>query len=307
MTQGASRQVPEIAAPRTMARRLHSPLPMHLTEPMTATAEPALFPSDLEQREQEARERERALEASLLALERLHQRLSRERAALAAADAGAPGVPELATRALLRGLTRVREDALAQRLEACALGERRVAEQRAELEQAGEQLGAVAARREAERARAERARAAERAEQAEQAERAERAEQAARRATARGAAAPTRAERRAVRRVGMVAAVSLSSETNFYSGFSSDLSTGGLFIATVEQAPLGAAVSLQFTLPGGAEIEAQGEVRWVRELSPVQPEMMPGLGVAFTEISEAAIAEIARFVAHREPMFFPDA
>jgi uncharacterized protein (TIGR02266 family) len=88
-----------------------------------------------------------------------------------------------------------------------------------------------------------------------------------------------------------------------YTGFSTNLSDGGLFIATVSrQLKAGAALQLRFTLPGGKPIEAQGVVRWVREVDDNAPDQMPGLGVQFVKLSDAAKAAIVAFVKDREPL-----
>jgi uncharacterized protein (TIGR02266 family) len=107
-------------------------------------------------------------------------------------------------------------------------------------------------------------------------------------------------------RVRMQVKIDFTSENNFYSGFSTNLSDGGVFVATVKLVPIGTQMDLFFRLPSGDGIEAHGVVRWVREVSDTQPENMPGLGVQFVNLSEAAKAAITAFVREREPMFFPD-
>jgi uncharacterized protein (TIGR02266 family) len=107
-------------------------------------------------------------------------------------------------------------------------------------------------------------------------------------------------------RVRMQAKIDFTSENNFFSGFSTNLSDGGVFIATVKQVPIGTHVDLFFRLPTGDGIEAEGVVRWVREVNDAMPENMPGLGVQFVKLPEAAKAAISAFVRDREPMFFPD-
>jgi uncharacterized protein (TIGR02266 family) len=100
--------------------------------------------------------------------------------------------------------------------------------------------------------------------------------------------------------------IDFGSENNFYSGFSMDISNGGVFIATVKLVPMGTPVDLFFRLPTGEGIEAQGVVRWVREVDDQRPEMMPGLGVQFVNLSDEARTAIEGFVRDREPMFYPD-
>ncbi|MEW5741563.1 MAG: TIGR02266 family protein [Myxococcota bacterium] len=105
-------------------------------------------------------------------------------------------------------------------------------------------------------------------------------------------------------RVKMQAAVDFGSDNNFFNGFSANISDGGLFVATVKHVPIGTHIDLNFSLPSGERIQAQGVVRWVREVNDKDPDSMPGIGVQFTRLDESAQAAIERFVASREPMFY---
>jgi uncharacterized protein (TIGR02266 family) len=110
--------------------------------------------------------------------------------------------------------------------------------------------------------------------------------------------------RRQSPRVRMQAAIDLSSDDNFFNGFSSNISDGGLFVATVNLLPLGTDVDLAFTLPSGERIEAKGTVQWVREVNDKLPDAFPGMGVAFKDLSAQAQDAINGFVAQREPLFY---
>ncbi len=112
--------------------------------------------------------------------------------------------------------------------------------------------------------------------------------------------------RRASPRVSLNAEVDLSSETNFFSGFSTDLAAGGLFIASLTTLPIGTVVAVKFTLPDGMEINNSGEVRWVRLFDERAPQVLPGMGIQFVDLNPRAKAAIEKFIAQREPMFFPD-
>jgi uncharacterized protein (TIGR02266 family) len=91
-------------------------------------------------------------------------------------------------------------------------------------------------------------------------------------------------------------------ETHFYAGITQDISQGGVFIATYNVFPVGSRLELGFRLPGGAEVRARGVVRWVRgEAEP--EEERPGMGVAFTELSEAALTAIAAYCQKRAPLY----
>lgn len=109
---------------------------------------------------------------------------------------------------------------------------------------------------------------------------------------------------RARPRVKMQAEVDFQSDNNFFNGFSTNISDGGLFIATVNLLPLGTPVDLSFSLPSGEPIEAKGVVRWVREVSDLHPEVFPGMGVQFTALHQGAQEAIDGFLAQREPLFF---
>jgi uncharacterized protein (TIGR02266 family) len=118
---------------------------------------------------------------------------------------------------------------------------------------------------------------------------------------------PARLEgRREAARVRMQAAIDLHSDTNFFTGFSTNISDGGIFVATVAHVPHGSEVELKFTLPSGEEIDTRGIVRWTREVNDKTPEIFPGLGIQFVDLDERAHQAIARFVASREPLFYPD-
>lgn len=107
-------------------------------------------------------------------------------------------------------------------------------------------------------------------------------------------------------RVRMHTSIDMRSDSNFFTGFSMDISEGGVFIATVDPVPRGTQVELDFTLPGGRPMKVAGVVRWVRESNPRTPELMPGVGVQFTGLAPEVAHAISSFVTTRDPMFFPD-
>jgi uncharacterized protein (TIGR02266 family) len=100
--------------------------------------------------------------------------------------------------------------------------------------------------------------------------------------------------------------IGLGSDSNFFTGFSTDIHTGGLFVATVETVPRGTQVDLDFTLPGGRPLKASGVVRWLREPNDHTPDLMPGVGVQFQELQPEVASLISDFVRQREPLFYPD-
>lgn len=94
--------------------------------------------------------------------------------------------------------------------------------------------------------------------------------------------------------------VGVLSESNFYTGVTSDVSLGGVFVSTPAPLPVGTEVALYFTLGDGATLHADASVRWVRAKTSDLP---AGMGVAFTRLSDADRRTIADFCAHRPALF----
>ncbi len=99
--------------------------------------------------------------------------------------------------------------------------------------------------------------------------------------------------------------VTVGSDHNFYAGFAENLSAGGVFIATHNLKPVGSKIELSITLPSGAKVQAQGEVRWIRVFNETS-DTPPGMGVKFLEVDGAAVSAINDFLARRDPLFFDD-
>jgi uncharacterized protein (TIGR02266 family) len=101
-------------------------------------------------------------------------------------------------------------------------------------------------------------------------------------------------ERRRGERLDCEFEVEFLSDTHFMTGITQDLSEGGIFIATYQQLPVGTQVELAFELPGEQRVETKGEVRWSRN---ERGDTRPGIGIAFTELSHAALASITAYCA----------
>lgn len=196
-----------------------------------------------------------------------------------------------------------RDAAELERVEAAA-DQARAEQARAEQARAEEARRAEAARKEAEQARARREAqaAAERRAAAPAAPKTRGAGQPLGKMSAPVAAPPGRTGSR----VPMQTQVDLSSDSNVFTGFSTNLSEGGVFVATVNLLPVGTPVDLTFTLPGNHRITVKGEVRWTREIDDRVPDVFPGVGVRFVELGVDAAQALHRFVASREPLFYPD-
>ncbi len=100
--------------------------------------------------------------------------------------------------------------------------------------------------------------------------------------------------------------VSLVSTSNFYLGFTENLSEGGLFVATYAARPLGSEIEISVRLPDRADaLVLRGIVRWHRAYSATS-DGYPGMGIQFDVLSETDKADIAAFLVTRPPLFFVD-
>jgi len=111
-------------------------------------------------------------------------------------------------------------------------------------------------------------------------------------------------ERRVAQRVDLSVGVGFRSDSNFYTGFTSDISEGGLFVATHMLQPIGSELGLTFALPTGPEITVRGLVRWLRDPHEHSTDTPPGMGVQFQGLEGTDLERIRAFVAMREPLFF---
>jgi uncharacterized protein (TIGR02266 family) len=96
--------------------------------------------------------------------------------------------------------------------------------------------------------------------------------------------------------------VGATTESNFFVGFSGEISEGGVFIATYATFDVGAPVEVLVTLPGNYQFTVPGEVRFVRD--PMDMDSDPGIGVGFESLSNEHRELILRFVRKRPPIFF---
>jgi uncharacterized protein (TIGR02266 family) len=114
-------------------------------------------------------------------------------------------------------------------------------------------------------------------------------------------------ENRKVPRAELEVEVTLESESNFYSGITGNVSTGGLFVATYTPPPKGAEVALDLKLEGAPEpLQLRGVVLWVRGPERATDLSPPGCGVRWVELQENAVTAITRFVDKRDTIFYDD-
>lgn len=117
---------------------------------------------------------------------------------------------------------------------------------------------------------------------------------------ASGSLAPPNSQRRTPRRCCEIE-LEFTEDTHFYAGLTQDISQGGVFIATYNLLPVGSRLELEFELPNGTHVKASGQVRWLRE-NPLSG-ARPGMGVAFSDLSEAALCAIDQFCRERPPLY----
>jgi uncharacterized protein (TIGR02266 family) len=115
---------------------------------------------------------------------------------------------------------------------------------------------------------------------------------------------PSGAEQRKSPRVNLETEVTFSSESNFFVGFSGNISSGGLFVATYSLLPIGTRIDLTFTLPSGYVIVATGRVRWIRDIIDPDADISPGMGIMFENLLDEERETIERFVVSRPPLFY---
>jgi uncharacterized protein (TIGR02266 family) len=113
------------------------------------------------------------------------------------------------------------------------------------------------------------------------------------------------ADRRLEPRYAVAVSVTLESEHNFYTGITSDLSGGGLFVATHLIRPVGERIQLRLTLPNYRDpIDAVTEVRWVRPTAVPGGGGEAGMGLQFLQLAPAAKEAIKAFLKRRDSLFF---
>ncbi len=100
--------------------------------------------------------------------------------------------------------------------------------------------------------------------------------------------------------------IGATTESNFFVGFSGEISEGGVFCATYAIFPRGTAVRLLVTLPGNFEKHVNGFVRFVRDPMDLTADSEPGMGIQFEGLDPEARELILRFIRKRPPMFYDE-
>lgn len=100
--------------------------------------------------------------------------------------------------------------------------------------------------------------------------------------------------------------IGATTESNFFVGFSGEVSAGGVFVATYDVLPVHTSVHVLVTLPGGYEFRTEGWVRFVRDPMSFDDDAEPGMGVQFERLAPDARELVMRFLRKRPPMFYDD-
>ncbi len=112
-----------------------------------------------------------------------------------------------------------------------------------------------------------------------------------------------RAEQPRGPRAHLAVKVGMEQGHHFFTGFSGNISGGGLFVATPQALPIGTEVDLFFEMPDGHSVSVRAEVRWVRGRDPSAPESPQGVGLAFLDLGHDDEVLIERWVTRSEPAF----
>ena len=111
--------------------------------------------------------------------------------------------------------------------------------------------------------------------------------------------------RRDLVRLGFTATVDVLTPSTFWTGFTENISEGGLFLATAEPLRIGDEVAITLGIEGDPPIELTGVVRWLR-LSQGPNGPAPGAGVQFVGMNEETSLRIHRFMETRREALFYD-
>ena len=104
-------------------------------------------------------------------------------------------------------------------------------------------------------------------------------------------------------RLQLNAKVTIRSQTNFFMGFSENISEGGIFISTLSAPAIGEQIEVKIPSTNGEDtIDILGTVRWHRR---TPDGTITGCGVQFSDLSleaKQSIEEIIRIL-RKEPLF----
>ncbi len=93
----------------------------------------------------------------------------------------------------------------------------------------------------------------------------------------------------------------------FYTGVLENISGNGLFVCSFDMnARRGDVYRLDFKMPDGFAVSLDAEVAWTREFSPEIPDVPPGVGLRFLELSPEAEARINAHIAREGSLLYEE-
>lgn len=112
-------------------------------------------------------------------------------------------------------------------------------------------------------------------------------------------------EGRVFERVDINVEVNLRNENTFFTGFSENVSEGGLFVATEAPYDIGEHIELSLSLMGAESTPLVGVVRWVRP-GGTSGGLPAGMGIQFVDMDETVKRALQSFVdsGAKDTLFF---
>lgn len=89
--------------------------------------------------------------------------------------------------------------------------------------------------------------------------------------------------------------VGVTHDENKFSGWGTNLSTGGVFVNSSSAPPKGTVVSVLLQLPGLSDCKLVGRIAWTQPAGPGVDE--PGMGIEFIEADEETKSVVGKMVA----------
>jgi uncharacterized protein (TIGR02266 family) len=101
--------------------------------------------------------------------------------------------------------------------------------------------------------------------------------------------------------------IDFGGDSQFFTGFTKNISAGGLFVATHEELEMGSTIRIKFGIPAiQREFDFMAEVRWHRPYRETQPTVPAGYGVCFVNISQDDQTVLDSYLETAETLFFDD-
>src|SRR5688572_19699637 len=116
-------------------------------------------------------------------------------------------------------------------------------------------------------------------------------------------------DKRAAGRVPVVLRIKLQHPDvdTFVEKFATNISYGGMFIASRTPKPIGTAIRFELRLANESPVIAGlGVVRWMREFDPKFPRRPHGMGIQFTRLDPTSRELLDRIVEHRRKLGLPE-